>query len=300
MRLLLTTLLLLAAAAQAQGAVVREGALPAKFLALARQEVARAREAAPEAFTAVATVRRELPQLDARKRGPLAPVTPRLAALGPRATWALVHALAFDGALDPALRRTAHVAWQAGLLEALGRARDERVLPLLQAAARDEALGPEVVRAAAEALGALGSDAAVAALLELARRPGAHRAAMLSGLGSCRRLAMAEFLADALASADTDAERLALVKALSRLGNAWALETPAGAPVKAEVPRLRAVAARALVALFARSAGNVRQQAADAVLVVAAPETPALLAEVRGSDAAAVDALSQRFLARAR
>jgi hypothetical protein len=111
---------------------------------------------------------------------------------------------------------------------------------------------------------------------------------------------MAEFLARALAAATTDTERLALVKALSQVGNAWALSTPTGAPAPAEVPKLRAVAAGALVKLYARSRDTVRKQAGDAILIVAAPETPELLAQVRALDPAAVDGLSQRFLAQPR
>lgn len=283
--------------ALAAGAVVPQESLPADFVKLARREIAQAKKAAPEAFEAVAATRAQVPALDARKRGRFAPVTTQLASLGPRATWAFVEALAFDGELDASLKRTAHVAWQGGLLEALGRMQDKRVEPLLEAAVRRVDLEPEVVRSATEALGLLGTDSAVATLTALASTAGAHRDAMLSGLGACRRLAMADFLAKALAGATTDVERLALVKALSSVGNAWALATPTGAPVPAEVPRLRAVAAGALVKLYARSQGNVRKQAADAILVVAAPETPELLAQVRAVDPAAVDGLSQRFLA---
>lgn len=297
MKPLMLSLVLVSGAAFAGGAVVPEAALPKAFAALAKKEIAQARAASPAAFSAVAALRARVGELDARKRGRLAPLTPRLAALGPAGTWALVEALAFDGALDPALPRSAQVAWQGGLLEALGRLRDARVQPLLEAAVADASLAPEVTRSATEALGLLGTDAAVAVLLAQASTPGAHRDAMLPGLGHCRRLAVADFLARALAAASTDGERLALVRALAHLGNAWALATPAGAPVKAEAPRLQGVAAQALVKLFAKSQGRVREEAADALLVVDAPETPMLLAQVRAVDPKAVDALGQRFAA---
>ncbi len=297
MKPLVMSLMLLSGAALAEGAVVSEASLPKTFVTQARREIALARTASPQAFAGVASVRAQVATLDARKRGRLAPVTSYLASLGPAATWALVEALAFDGALEATLPRSAHVAWEAGLLEALGRLQDARVQPLLEVAVANEALEPEVVRSATEALGLLGNDRAVTTLLALASTPGAHRAAMLTGLGACRRLAVADFLGRALAGSIDDAERLRLVKALSRVGNAWALETPTGAPVKAEVPRLKATAAQALVKLFVRSQGNVRQQAADALLIVAAPETPMLLAQVRAVDPAGVDALGQRFAA---
>lgn len=297
MKPLVMSLVLVSSVAAAEGAVVKEAALPKSFVALARQEIAAARAASPGAFTAVAAVRAQVGALDAKKRGPLVPLGQRFAALGPVATWPLVEALAFDGALEPTLPRSAHVAWEASLLEALGRLQDARVQPLLEAAAGEPSLEPEVVRSATEALGLLGNDRAVATLLALAAVPGAHRDAMLPGLGHCRRLAVADFLARALAASTDDTERLRLVKALSFVGNAWALATPTGAPVRAEVPRLKATAAQALVKLFAKSQGPVRQQAADALLVIDAPETPVLLAQVRAVDPKAVDALGQRFAA---
>lgn len=297
MKPLVMSLMLVSGAAFAGGAVVPGAALPKAFAALATKEIAQARAASPAAFSALAALRARVGELDARKRGRLAPLTPRLAALGPAGTWALVEALAFDGALDPSLPRSAHVAWQGGLLEALGRLRDGRVQPLLEAAVAAPGLEPEVVRSATEALGLLGTDSAVAALLARASVAGPHRDAMLPGLGHCRRLAMADFLARALAASVDDVERLALVKALAHLGNAWALATPAGAPVRAEAPRIQGTAAQALVRLFAKSQGRVREEAADALLVVDAPETPMLLAQVRAVDPKAVDALGQRFAA---
>jgi hypothetical protein len=292
--------LVVSSAALAAGAVVSAEALPADFVKLAKREIALAKKTNPEMFEAVAATRSQMGRLDARKRGRFAPVTTQLASLGPQATWALVDALVFDGAIDASLPRSAHVAWQGGLLEALGRTQDARVEPLLTAALRRADLEPEVVRSATEGLGLLGTDSALATLTALASTPGARREAMLAGLGACRRLGMAEFLARALAAATTDTERLALVKALSQVGNAWALSTPTGAPAPAEVPKLRAVAAGALVKLYARSRDTVRKQAGDAILIVAAPETPELLAQVRALDPAAVDGLSQRFLAQPR
>ncbi|MDP3502230.1 MAG: hypothetical protein Q8S33_17990 [Myxococcales bacterium] len=274
--------------------VLAKGALDVKLsgaeLTTLQREIAAAKKAHPQAFVAVAQVRAQMASLDANKRGRFAPVTPRLNSI-PNATWALADALAFDGALDATLPPSAHIAWQSGLLEALGARRDVKTEGVLIAALAVES-SPEVLRSAADGLGRLGTDGAANALLASATaRRGSAREAVLAGMGSCRRVSVASYLARQLSLSTFEKEQLALVKSLSVIGNEWALETPAGAPVKAEVAQLRAIAAGALVKLFSEASGNVRQQASDAILVVNAPETKVLLAQVRVKDPAAVDAL---------
>lgn len=274
--------------------VLAKGALDVKLsgaeLATLQREIAAAKKATPKAFVAVAQVRAQMAAIDAKKRGRFAPVTPRLNSI-PDATWALAEALAFDGALDETLPLSAHIAWQSGLLEALGDRRDVKTEAVLIAALNVES-SPEVLRSAADGLGRLGTDGAASALIAAASaRRGSAREAVLAGMGSCRRVSVAGFLAKQLSLSTFEKEQLALVKSLSVIGNEWALETPAGAPVKAEVAQLRAIAAGALVKLFSEASGNVRQQASDAILVVNAPETKVLLAQVRVKDPVAVDAL---------
>lgn len=251
--------------------------------------IAQAKQTNPSSFAAVEAVKAAVPTLDTKKRALFAPVTPRLKAI-PNATWALANAV-MNGSLAADATPSAQIAWQTGVLEALGSQRDVATEPLL-IAALTSAEQPEVVRSAAEALGQLGTDRANTVLIAQATsRTGAARIAVLAGMGSCRRVATADFLAKQLSLTVVEKEQLAIVKSLSLLGNEWALATPAGAPVKAEVPQLRAIVAGALVKLFASSSGNVRQQASDAILVVSAPETKLLLAQVRVKDPAAVDAL---------
>lgn len=286
---------LMAHGALAQGAL--ELALTDEARASLTKSIAAAKGSNPSAFASVAAVKRQVAVLDARKRGRFAPLTPALAAI-PNGAWALADALAFSGAIEASLPSSAQIAWQSGLLEALGRAREPKTEPVLVAALQS-AVPVEVLRSAAEGLGRLGTDSAARALIEEAsKRTGREREAVLAGMGACRREAVGAFLLGQTASATNDAEKLALIKALSVLGNAWALATPAGATVKAEVPRLRALAAQGLVRLFSENGGNVRQQAADAVLVVDAPETNTLLAQVRAKDPAAIDALSARLTRR--
>ncbi|MCA3013698.1 MAG: HEAT repeat domain-containing protein [Myxococcaceae bacterium] len=276
-------------------AALAAGALPVTLEAAERealaQRVAEARVKHPEAFKRVGALRQGLAHLDRQKRGPLAPVTSWLNGV-PDSTWALADALVFSGEVDPALPRTAQVAWQAGLLEALGGRRDVKTEPLLRAALNAPGLAPPVRRAAADALGRVGTDGAVEALTRAAGSfTGADRLAVLQGMGSCRRLAITALLAQLLARATSEAEQLVLVKALSVNGNRWALETPRGAPRPAEVPRLRSAAAGALVRVYVSSSGRLKTEARDALRVVEAPDTLVLLAQSRALDPAGVDAL---------
>lgn len=288
MKMLTWTMVVTAQVALAGGAL--EVKLAPADAAKIEKQVALAKKAQPAAFEQVAKIQRDLTIIDAKKRGRFAPVTTLLNSV-PEATWALVEAIVSTGSVAPEAPRSAVVAWQTGLLESLG---DRRVLatePVL-IAALEAATEPEVIRSAADGLGRLGTDGAATALIAAAsKREGAARQAVFAGMGSCRRTAVAAFLARQLALASTDSERLALVKGLSRVGNEWALETTGGTPAKNEIPAIRQLAASALVKLYAESQGHLRQAASDAVLVINAPETKVLLAQLRAKDPAAIDAL---------
>ncbi len=288
MKMLTLTMVVTAQVALAGGAL--EVKLAPADAAKIEKQVALAKKAQPAAFEQVAKIQRDLTVIDAKKRGRFAPLTTLLNSV-PEATWALVEAIVSTAAVAPEAPRTAVIAWQTGLLESLG---DRRVLatePVLMAAL-EAATEPEVIRSAADGLGRLGTDGAATALIAAAsKREGAAREAVFAGMGSCRRTAVAGFLARQLALASTDSERLALVKGLSRVGNEWALETSGGTPAKNEIPAIRQLAASALVKLYAESQGHLRQAASDAVLVINAPETKVLLAQLRAKDPAAIDTL---------
>jgi len=287
-KMLTLTMVVTAQVALAGGAL--EVKLAPADAAKIEKQVALAKKAQPAAFEQVAKIQRDLTVIDAKKRGRFAPLTTLLNSV-PEATWALVEAIVSTGAVAPEAPRSAVIAWQTGLLESLG---DRRVLatePVLMAAL-EAATEPEVIRSAADGLGRLGTDGAATALIAAAsKREGAAREAVFAGMGSCRRTAVAGFLARQLALASTDSERLALVKGLSRVGNEWALETSGGTPAKNEIPAIRQLAASALVKLYAESQGHLRQAASDAVLVINAPETKVLLAQLRAKDPAAIDTL---------
>ena len=69
---------------------------------------------------------------------------------------------------------------------------------------------------------------------------------------------------------------MAAVKSLGLVGNAWAWQTPSVAVHASEERAVRSMAAAALLQLFIANPDPIRQEAANQLLVVAAPETPEL------------------------
>jgi HEAT repeat protein len=262
----------------------------------AQIETARAADARP--FEAVARVRAGIVRADRVKRGRIAPVSPGLKTLGPAGLLPMLDLLSRG---DPSTAELTDSQWRAlsvGLLEAVGALRDPRAEPVLVAVLEGSETDFSVVRAAASALGKLGTDAAAGRLVALAQLPGPKRLAILAGLGDCRRKVAADALAAALGESTDGKEARRLVEALGSIGSSWAWQTP-GAGEKSEEAAVRETAARALVAAFVRHEDGVRQAASNALMVVDWKATPAFVAEARQGAgeklAADLDALAARF-----
>lgn len=295
---LMMGLLLLAGAAQARGVVLDPAQLPAAERDRLIAQIASARREDPEAFTLVPQLRHRLPALDAKKRGPRVPVSALLKPLGPRALFPMLEALAVEAPPQGELTPSAWLAMRVGLIEAVGVLRDGRAAPVLAAILDAPAQESDILRAAAEALGRLGDDAAASRLAALARGDDARRGPVLAGMGGCRRLLCAQALAAALQPHPEPALAKAVVRSLGEIGAAWAWRTP-GVKARSEEQAVRAVAARALVSAVVGYDGEVRQAASNALLVVSAPMTGQLIEEARreanADQKAALDALSARL-----
>ena len=246
----------------------------------------------PQAFARVSAIVSSAPELDRRKRGRYAPIGSMLRALGPTARLALLEPLVHPERFVMPAEDSARVALRAGLIEAAGATGDASAAPLWRAIVEDGA-EPEEVRAAAEALGRVATDADAARLIALASEDGPRRAAVLGGLGGCRRADVAKALGALAPKLDARLATLAS-RALGTMGSAWApdAKSPSMLAVRAE-------AARAAVALFVAQKGDARASAGDAVMSVDAAETPAIIAAARAAaspeDQRALDALAERF-----
>jgi HEAT repeat protein len=291
--------------AHADGALVALDRIPAAQRSTLVSTIQQSRLRDPGAFATVAKLRSQLPTLDAHKRGRLAPLTPALHGLGPAGLMAMLERLAVVAEPHDGLTPTAWMAWRLGLLEAVGALRDPRSEPVLQAIVASDLREPEVARAAAAALGKLGSDSAAKTLIARTNKvgagpPGAKQLGVLAGMGHCRRTVVAERLATVIRGS-SDPQTIALVsRSLGDVGSAWAWQTPV-VKQSGEESTTRRTAAAALVDAFVRHGDNRRlaKLITQAILVVDLDATPDLIAEARASAPSslhgALDRLAKRF-----
>lgn len=285
-----------AARAQQRGVLVAPAALDAASRKALAADVAHARAVQPGAFAELAALRAQVADLDARKRGPIAPIALELKGLGPQALLPMLEMVALSAEPRGELTDSAWLALRSGLLEAVGQLRDPRAAPVLRAVLASDVTDHLVVRAAAEALGRLGDEAAVATLLAAADGP--KRTSVLTGMGACRRAKIAEKLAHELDLRPAPVEAKMLARSLSDVGNSWAWALPVVA-ASGEGAATRAIAARSLVSAYLAYEGDVRDDVSNALLVVDDPSTPGLIAAVArtasAEQRAALEKLSARF-----
>ncbi|MBM4372457.1 MAG: hypothetical protein FJ098_12430, partial [Deltaproteobacteria bacterium] len=185
--------------------------------------------------------------------------------------------LAFSAAPRGELADTAWLGWRASLLEAVGKLRDPRAVPVLRAAVSRGPAERLLVAAAAGALGKLlTEDEARWLVARLPAVTGEARLGLLQGLGHCRRGVAAEALAAALTAAPGDEEARVLARALGTVGSSWAWRTPVVA-ASGEEDAVRGTAARALAGAWMLYRGQAQKTIGHALLVVAHTDTAALL-----------------------
>lgn len=263
-----------------------------------RTQIAAARATDPQTFARVAGLKADADVLFSKRRGGVvAPMGRTFKQLGAKALLPMLEVLAFEVGQAPATDG-GQLTLAVGLLEAVGALQDARSAPVLEAILGNDAVAPVVTRAAADAYGFLQTDAVAAKLVALAQQSGPHARAVREGMGSCRRVVVANALGEALAAATDVREQVELSRALGDIGNAWAWQTP-GVTARAEEGDVRLNAARALVSSYMARTGEARQAASNALLVVGSTQTPALinaaLARATPEQRTALNELSARF-----
>lgn len=302
-RSMVAAALVVGASAQARGSVIDPAILPAEVRVSLEKEIARAKQVNPGAFSRVARVAQEAETLDARKRGRLAPISPILKRMGSEALWPMVERIAFKAEGGPE-SESAKLALDVGLIEAAGALRDERLAPVWKAALSGTEQRKTVLRAAAGSLARLDTEDAATTLVALSKGDDLRAEAALAMMGHCRRLSVAKRLADVLDATPAGQSRAELVRAkqvmeaLGDVGNSWAWKTPA-IKARSEEGAVRQTAAEALVRAYVRYDGTLRDAASNALMVVDAPGTPALISQAKknASDElkTALDVLAERF-----
>jgi hypothetical protein len=242
----------------------------------------------PETFARVASIVSRADKLDHHKRGPFASMGPMFRSLGPNAGPALMEPLLHPERFAMPKEERARVALRVGLIEAAGALSDPSAAPLWRSIL-DESNEMHEVRAAAEALGRVASDADAAHLIALATTKGPKQQAVVSGIGSCRRIDVARALGD-VGSRDPVLAALA-ARSLARLGSSWA-------PDAAKLVVVRSEAARQAIRILLTTSGDARTAASDALMAIDSPDTPAAISDARAGASAEQNQALDEALAR--
>lgn len=287
--------LFMTASALADGILLAPSALSPAARAKLESQVQADRVAHPDAFNALKNVKGHRPEVYRNYRNPIPTASRELRGLGAQGLLPMLEALALAQPTRGSLNDAEWDALAVGMLEAVGVLRDVRSRAVLSAAFESKAR-PEVIAAAARALGRLGGDPELALLTKHAKKSDPLFMAAIQGLGQMRRLESAKHLSALLASSTTDIESEAIGAAIGTLGSSWGWRS-FGPKYAAQGLEVRKVCAQALAQGFVRTKGTARTSMADGLLMVEHPATVDMLKTVRpGSGAAttAVDTLIAR------
>jgi hypothetical protein len=281
------------------GIAIDSARLPPLARAELKASIDKARVSDASTFRDVRDVVAHAREADRRARGRKAPVALHLAGMGTKALLPMLELVAFDAPPLAAGETAAERASvQRDLIEAIGLLHDVRATPVLVAILAREG-DFEATRTAAEAVARLETaDAATALLAALGKASGERANAILAGMGACHRKVIADTLAMRLSARPDETTARHVVKALGKVGNAWAWPTLADRSDEAQV---REAASRALVAAYVHYTVDVREAAAKALLVVDDTHTEALVEAARRGASAdlalALDELARRLAA---
>ena len=293
------------AAPASHGMLMAIDQLPAALRKDVTTQVAKAHQAAPATFEAVAAATGCTNDGYKLRRNPVPGCSTELRAFGPDYGWALVSALVVaepktaDGRA-PYATAAEKAAYTSAAIESLGYYRAANVAPVVRAILLSAA--EPTWKVAAAALGRIGTDADLQVLSDLGKTAGPRQMAALYGLGECKRIEAAKVLAAQLAVTTEPSAVTVVAGALGRVASAWAWQAIARKlPAKeAEATDVRTVAAKALAqALLTTTDGDAVEELTQALQMTEHPAMSAILAEVRGHadavGAARIDVASARY-----
>ena len=223
----------------------------------------------PEIFKIVSSIKVRAIELDKYKRGRLAIVTPVITSFGNNIFFPVLFELLYNTKKPDEMTWTAWIAWRVGLLESIGSFRNDKTLPVLKSVLYKSKEEPDIIFAAVQSIGKIATDESVDFLIAYSRQPQINRFKVLAGMGFARRLKMAEYLADLLTKCSDKEEIHIVIKALGKLGNIWAWETPVISK-SGEGALSREVAAKAIIKTFTKYSNNshIKRSAAHALVVI--------------------------------
>ena len=284
--------------AHADGVLLAPSKLEAPVRSKLATGISRARKSHPVAFQKIRNLRGHRPEAYRHFRSQEPNVLPELQALGPGAGWALLDAIAFD----PLEKGNATDAeWNAvreGLLFALGELRMPEASPVLRKIFASSAGDFGALRGAAVGLGKLGGDVERTVLFAALRQGGLERDAALWGLRYVRRPDVVDAVSPLLSGTSEDTVRLA-ARTLGYVGSSWAWRTGKAGHAADEMP-IRTKCAEALLDVYLRYDGAVREQITRSLAMVAHPNVQGMISErlqhvADDADRRALEALKRRM-----
>jgi hypothetical protein len=269
---LVTSLVSSAMADPTQGLAIAPNQLSLDAQNTLKTQIDLDRARVPAAFQSVQRILIEADALNQQKRGQMAPFSMIFKRIGPSALMPMLEVLAFDAPALSSFDEGTQISLRAGLVEAVGMLRDVRSAPVLKAVLSGNVDEYHLIRSTTEALARLGDDDAVSFLLAYVAEHPERRLAIWSGLGDCRRAAVAQYLAQQLTQTQVSTEREILVEALRDVGNSWAWQTPAVQKHQAEELQVRTVATHALIQAYVNQDARLGKKMEMALRVIDHPE----------------------------
>ncbi len=148
----------------------------------------------PERFQALEEARRGVMELDAMSRSRSVNAARLLSSLDHDMLLPMLWALVNDDPLSSGMGLETWRQWQVGLVEAVGRLRDERSAPVLMSLLEDGPHFPRLVRVTTASIGRSGDVASLERVMELARADESLRSPIVEGLGSSRQEEALDYL----------------------------------------------------------------------------------------------------------
>ena len=238
-----------------------------------------------EAFDHVEAVRQWVVDWD-RTSTPRPPNVARmLSAGGPDVLVVVLWRIAADEPLSSGMSLEAWRQWRIGLLEAAGRLRDERSIPVLHSVIAGSEPSPAIRQVATSALGRVGDEASIERVIEVAESSSpAMRQAIVAGLGDGRRRVALDYLLDVIDEATDRELRRVAIRAVGDWSNQWAWETSPLEPYIEEGREGRQRAIEALVTDYPTFGETLRNEAFKSLQLAGANDA-AWRADERADDA---------------
>lgn len=186
---------------------------------------------------------------------------------------AMLWRLAADDPMASGMDLRAWRRWRIGLIEAIGRLRDERSLPVLYAVIAGGEPDERIRQAATSALGRVGDVSYIERVVKQARADERHRPAIIAGLGDARRLVALDYLVEVVEETDDETERVAAVRAVGDWANQWAWQTSSLAEFRGEGRQGRSRVVETLVDEYPNFGPEVRREAAKSLQLADSAQT---------------------------